>query len=914
MTDQLMQLVDVDNFDQLFRKLGWSKPDAPREFEAHGAQLDKVATYRGMAVWVCYQLPTRPEQRLIDAELAKVSAERLVIFTDGGSQDWRWPRHAKLGSVNAKLMAHRHEIGTPDPDLRDRLEAMKIGIDDEFLSLPALVERMRQVFDRESETASSKAARLMGRLYEDLAKAGMETSQATQLLGRLLFLWFGDDTNMWTKDAFHNWLAEHTTPENLTDKLSELFDAVNNPALDRAGTPGVSREFAGLRYINGGLFSNKLDIPTLPVKFRQEVLDASGFDWSVISPAIFGSMFQTVKDSKARREMGEHYTTEANILKTLRPLFLDDLERKLEDSWDNKAELTKLHNRLAGIRLLDPACGCGNFLIVAYKELRALELRLIARRRDLDWHDGIYKQEHQPRLQADGMEDTVVRMSNFAGIEIEEWPAAIASTAMLLIDHLANQHMADLLGTSMVRLPIDDFNRANIHIGNALRTNWADIVPEGNEIYCAGNPPFIGQYLKAADQKEDLQIVWGKDYAGYLDYVTGWYKKAADYLDGHPGGKFAFVSTNSIAQGQPVPALFRPLFNAGWHISFAHQSFQWASEAPGMAHVHCVIIGFEKGSQSLRKLFTYADIKAEPEEHLVKNINPYLVAAPDLFVDKRMKPLAVLPPAVRGSQPTDDGHLIVEPEDYDSVMADPIAAKYVRPFRMGRELIHGDKRWCLWLEDAPDSDLEQSPIIRERVQNCAAYRAAAPKGGDAYKLRDIPHLFRPNKNRPTERYIAIPAVFSESRRWATVAYLEPDVIPGNKIFTALDPDGFAFAIISSLMFMTWQKMIGGRLKSDPNFSNTVVWNNLPLPVVSEKDRVNICELGKGVLTARQESPGQSLSTMYDPEKIKPDLVNAHERLDQSVDALFGLGGAEVTDAERQQALVTSFIALTTTAF
>ena len=912
MTDQLMQLVDVDNFDQLFRKLGWLKPDAPREFEAHGAQLDKVATYRGMAVWVCYQLPTRPEQRLIDAELAKVSAERLVIFTDGGSQDWRWPRHAKLGSVNAKLMAHRHEIGTPDPDLRDRLETMKIGIDDEFLSLPALVERMRQVFDRESETASSKAARLMGRLYEDLAKAGMETSQATQLLGRLLFLWFGDDTNMWTKDAFHNWLAEHTTPENLTDKLSELFDAVNNPALDRAGTPGVSREFVGLRYINGGLFSNKLDIPTLPVKFRQEVLDASDFDWSVISPAIFGSMFQTVKDSKARREMGEHYTTEANILKTLRPLFLDDLERKLEDSWDNKAELTKLHNRLAGIRLLDPACGCGNFLIVAYKELRALELRLIARRRELDWHDGIYKQEHQPRLQADGMEDTVVRMSNFAGIEIEEWPAAIASTAMLLVDHLANQHMADLLGISMVRLPIDDFNRANIHIGNALRTDWADIVPEGNEIYCAGNPPFIGQYLKAADQKEDLQIVWGKDYTGYLDYVTGWYKKAADYLEDHPGGKFAFVSTNSIAQGQPVPALFRPLFNAGWHISFAHQSFQWASEAPGMAHVHCVIIGFEKGNQSLRKLFTYADIKAEPEEHLVKNINPYLVAAPDLFVDKRMKPLADLPEVRFGSKPTDGGFLIVEPEDYDSVMADPIAAKYVRPFRMGRELIHGKDRWCLWLVDATPEELQVSQVLRERVDAVREFRLKSKKAPTRRKA-ETPHLFDEN-HQPEAGYVGVPSVFSERRQWATVAYLDASVIAGNKVYIVSDPDGFAFAIISSLMFMTWQKMIGGRLKSDPNFSNTVVWNNLPLPAVSEKDRVNICELGKDVLTARQESPDQSLSTMYDPENLKPDLVNAHERLDQSVDALFGLGGAEVTDAERQQALVTSFIALTTTAF
>ena len=907
MTDQLMQLVDVDNFDQLFRKLGWSKPDAPREFEAHGAQLDKVATYRGMAVWVCYQLPTRPEQRLIDAELAKVSTERLVIFTDGGTQDWRWPRHAKLGSVNAKLMAHRHEIGTPDPDLRDRLEAMKIGIDDEFLSLPALVERMRQVFDRESETASSKAARLMGRLYEDLDKAGMETSQATQLLGRLLFLWFGDDTNMWTKDAFHNWLAEHTTPENFTDKLSELFDAVNNPALDRAGTPGVSSEFVGLRYINGGLFSNKLDIPAVPVKFRQEVLDASEFDWSVISPAIFGSMFQTVKDSKARREMGEHYTTEANILKTLRPLFLDDLERKLEDSWDNKTELTKLHNRLAGIRLLDPACGCGNFLIVAYKELRALELRLITRRRELDWHDGIYKQEHQPRLQADGMEDTVVRMSNFAGIEIEEWPAAIASTAMLLVDHLANQHMADLLGTSMVRLPIDNFNRANIHIGNALRTDWADIVPEGNEIYCAGNPPFIGQYLKAADQKEDLQIVWGKDYAGYLDYVTGWYKKAADYLDDHPGGKFAFVSTNSIAQGQPVPALFRPLFNAGWHISFAHQSFQWASEAPGMAHVHCVIIGFEKGNQSLRKLFTYADIKAEPEERLVKNINPYLVAAPDLFVDKRMKPLADLPEVRFGSKPTDGGFLIVEPEDYDSVMADPIAAKYVRPFRMGRELIHGKDRWCLWLVDATPEELQVSQVLRERVDAVREFRLKSKKAPTRRKA-ETPHLFDEN-HQPEAGYVGVPRVFSERRQWATVAYLDASVIAGDKVYTVSDSDGFAFAIISSLMFMTWQKMIGGRLESRPNFSNTVVWNNLPLPRVSAHDRERIAEAGQNLSKARLLTGETSLAAMYEQTPLNEVLLEAHESLDQVVDEAFG-GCNQMTQEEREILLINLYLDMT----
>lgn len=912
MTDQLMQLVDVDNFDQLFRKLGWSKPDAPREFEARGAQLDKVATYRGMAVWVCYQLPTRREQRLIDAELAKVSTERLVIFTDGGIQDWRWPRHAKLGSVNAKLMAHRHEIGTPDPDLRDRLEAMKIGIDDEFLSLPALVERMRQVFDRESETASSKAARLMGRLYDDLDKAGMETSQATQLLGRLLFLWFGDDTNMWTKDAFQNWLAEHTTPENLTDKLSELFDAVNNPALDRAGTPGVSREFAGLRYINGGLFSNKLDIPTLPMKFRQEVLDASGFDWSVISPAIFGSMFQTVKDSKARREMGEHYTTEANILKTLRPLFLDDLERKLEDSWDNKAELTKLHNRLAGIRLLDPACGCGNFLIVAYKELRALELRLIARRRELDWHDGIYKQEHQPRLQADGMEDTVVRMSSFAGIEIEEWPAAIASTAMLLVDHLANQHMADLLGTSMVRLPIDNFNRANIHIGNALRTDWADIVPEGNEIYCAGNPPFIGQKEKAADprKKEDAKLVWGPLYDGYLDYVTCWYKKAADYLDDCPGGKFAFVSTNSITQGQPVAALFEPLFNAGWHISFAHQSFQWASEAADMAHVHCVIIGFEKGNQPVRRLFTYADIKAEPEEVSARHINAYLIDGPDVIVKKRMKPLSPeLSPIDSGSKAVDWGNLTTptkgqrdkNPLTLDEIESDPIAVRFLRRYVGGDELINGIDRWCLWLVDADQQMIEASEVLRNRVENVRELRSKATRIATK-KAAATPHLFGENRQ-PSGNYLGIPQTFTENRSYATAARLNQTTIASIKLFTADDPDGFLFAIISSSMFMTWQKLVGGRQKSDPSFSNTIVWNNFPLGYVEDEVRERIIQAGEKILEERASAQPATLAELYRPGMIPRGLLLAHEALDVLVDRLFFSAYGTYDRAQREVVLL-----------
>ena len=336
---------------------------------------------------------------------------------------------------------------------------------------------------------------------------------------------------------------------------------------------------------------------------------------------------------------------------------------------------------------------------------------------------------------------------------------------------------------------------------------------------------------------------------------------------------------------------------------------------PAGGDVQLLLVGFHDQRLSALpariQLDDNADIKAEPEECLVKNINPYLVAAPDLFVDKRMKPLAELPPAVRGSQPTDNGYLIVEPEDYDSVMADPIAAKYVRPFRMGRELIHGKDRWCLWLVDVTSEEVATSPILSERTAAVREFRLKSKKAATRRKA-ETPYLFDEN-HQPDARYVGVPRVFSERRKWATVAYLDPSVIAGDKVYTVSDSDGFAFAIISSLMFMTWQKMIGGRLKSDPNFSNTVVWNNLPLPVVSEKDRVNICELGKDVLAARQESLDQSLSTMYAPEKLRPDLVAAHERLDQAVDALFGLGGAEVTDVERQQVLVASFHALTSTA-
>lgn len=911
----LLSLVDAKDFEELFiEELGWSSPRGQRTYVYEGDQeyrMQRVADFKGLAVWVCDACPDASVQRSIDSHLAKQNVERLLIFCGSQSQDWRWPRRGRLGSVSNKLMLHRHQVGTPDPDLQERLEAMFIDIDDEP-TLVELLQRMRLVFDKESESASAKAARLMGTLYGFLDKADVEQKQATQLLARLLFLWFGDDAGMWRKDLFQDWLVAHTTPENLHEKFNELFAVVNNPLADNSldGKPWVlSEEFEGFRYINGGLFASDIELPALGEKFRDAVLEGSRFDWSIISPAIFGSMFQTVKDSKARRAMGEHYTTEENILRTLRPLFLDELEERFERAKDSKAELTKLHNHLGTIQVMDPACGCGNFLIVAYRELRALEHQIIARRRELDVLDGT-KQEFQTAIQSDYAQDTKIRMSNFAGIEIEEWPAAIAETAMLLVDHQANQDMADLMGQTIVRLPIDQTNQAQIVHGNALRTDWASVLEPTPTTYIAGNPPFIGQYSKTDQQKQDAKDVWGDEYDGYLDYVTCWYKKSVDYF-GEIAGRFAFVSTNSIAQGQPVPALFRPIFNRGWRIRFAHQSFPWVTEAADGAAVHCVIIGFDRRESRLSRLFTYPVFGGKTMIADVKTINAYLLDNENVYVEKRTRTLLSpeLTPVVKGSQPTGTA-LLVSDTEYPTFDEDPIASKYLRPFYGADELIHDLKRWCLWMSTPgfDVADIEKSDLLRLRTEEVRDKRLASTKA-PTRAAATTPWLFTEIRQFNTS-YLAIPRHFSENRAYATTALFEPDRINGDANFSASDPDGFLFAIISSSMFITWQRAIGGALESRLRFSNTIVWNNLPLPPVDPELRQQIIAAGQAVLDARALHPDKSLAQHYEPGNLTPELQAAHDALDVLVDRAFGAEKPCQSNDERLPILFQRFIELT----
>ncbi|GAA2544975.1 hypothetical protein HD598_001289 [Neomicrococcus aestuarii] len=788
-----------------------------------------------------------------------------------------------------------------EPGEEDTIEFPLEALPDHVEDLMFLAGYRQAKFgSKEQEQASIKAANLMARLYEHLESTGYDDHQASVFLIRTLFCLYADDAGLWERDLFSRYLEERTSEDgsDLGSQLTTLYQALNKPEDKRyAQNDDLIQAFP---YVNGSVFGEPTDIPYFDRGARELLIQAAYFNWSSISPAIFGSLFQAVKDKKARRELGEHYTTETNILKLIRPLFLDELEERFTKAYAKKNELEKLLQHLGTLNFLDPACGCGNFLIIAYRELRALELRIHNRLQELD----------PARTQLSLMAESLVhvKLSQFHGIEIEEWPATIARTAMFLVEHQANQAVNLTLGYAVPMLPLED--SAQITVGNALRTDWSELVPASESTYILGNPPFIGHQAKAQSQRDDLKVVWGDLHDGTLDYVTAWFKKSSDFFQGIPGGRFAFVSTNSIAQGQGVLPLFKPLFDAGWRIRFAHQTFAWASEAPGAAAVHCVITGYDKNEKTEPVLYSYTHIKGQPQERTAKSINAYLIDGPNVLIGRKTKPVSDQIPTVHfGTMPADGGNLVVEFDDYSEIASDPIAAKYLRPFKQSRELVRGLSRWCLWMADSDfdPADINKSSILKERVDKCRVWRTEQPTGGDAYKLRHTPHLFRGNQNRPLSPYVAIPRVVSETRRFYTVQLLPETVIAGDALFTAMDPDGFLFSVISSSSFMTWQRAVGGFLKSDIRFSNTVVWNNLPLPEVDSHLREQIIEAGRDVRAARDLYPERSLADHYNPLAMSPELLKAHAALDRVVDKAFGAKRALQTNEQRLALLFERYI-------
>ena len=847
----------------------------------------------------------KAEEQALDYihDLADVETPRLLIISDF--------RHVRIVDLGSEMATD----GSGDAGRTEfRLAQLPDHVDDlKFLAGYGMV----QVGSREQEEASIRAARVMADLYEALDGSGYSDHEASIFLIRTLFCLYGDDAGLWERDLFTEFLETRTREDgsDLGAQLAVLYQTLKTPVERRQLT--LDELTARFPYVNGGIFEEQLNIPSFSSAMRDELIRACAFDWSGISPAVFGSLFQAVKSPEARRELGEHYTSETNILKTLGPLFLDELRQKFADHVHDAKKLTDLRKELGELRIMDPACGCGNFLVVAYRELRSLDTEILVRIRELE-----LARKENDEFQATMFFDDrgehaeiMVQLDHFFGIEIEEWPARIAQTALHLAHHQANREMERLLGQAPSILPLS--TSAHITIGNALRTDWTQVCTPSASVRIVGNPPFIGQSMRSEEQTDDLRVVWGDGYDGYLDYVTGWFIKASQYFHAVPrGGRFAFVSTNSIAQGAPVPALFRPLLESGWRIRFAHQTFAWTSEAPGAAAVHCVITGFDQGAPHEKArpvIFTYLSPKALPEALPVDHINPYLVEGPDIFVDKRTTPLAPILPTVRfGSKPADGGHLIVEAKDYPRFAADTIAAKYLRPFRMGREVVRGLDRWCLWMdtEDFDPRDIERSPLLKERVQGCSTFRSHSTKQitKDGAKTA---HLFQEN-HQPPGPYVGIPSVVSETRRFYTVAHFSEDVIAGNQLYTALDPDGFLFAIISSSMLMTWQMTIGGRLESRLRFANKVVWNTLPLPAVSDKQRTAIIAAGQGVLEARAEQPEVSLADMYNPLAMAPSLLKAHRALDRAVDRAFGARKALETNEQRLAILFKRYQEMTAT--
>jgi hypothetical protein len=743
-----------------------------------------------------------------------------------------------------------------------------------------------------------KAAERMGRLHDALKATGYKGHPLEVLLVRLLFCLFAEDTGIFQPaSAFRAWIEERTAPDgsDLGPQLAQLFQVLNTP--DDRRTSILDEQIAAFPYVNGKLFEEMLPIASFNLTMREALLDCCALDWSAISPAIFGALFQSIMDAKARRNIGAHYTSEENILKLIQPLFLDDLHEEFKRVKGNKNKLFEFHKKLRTLTFFDPACGCGNFLVIAYRELRKLELDVLRAvhegpgSRFLDIHQEIS-----------------VDVDQFFGIEIEEFPAQIAQVALWLMDHQMNVRVSEEFGMYFARIPL----KTSPHIvnGNALTLDWNDVLPAEHASYVFGNPPFIGAKLQNKEQQADAAIVFaGIASAGLLDYVAAWYVKAADYLQANPSVEVAFVSTNSITQGEQVAILWSKLLSQGIHIRFAHRTFQWSNEARGMAAVHCVIIGFGALDTAKKTIYEYEDISGEPHVITARNINPYLVDAPTVLIEKRSKPIGNAPEMTKGSQPSDGGYLLLSDDEKQALLqAEPKAQKWIRPFLGAEEFINNFHRWCLWLVDIAPNELRVMPLVLQRVEEVKKVRLASSYACSIGSV-DRPTQFE--RIRQTEHpYLLIPSVSSENRKYIPIGYMQPETIASNLVFMLPNATFYHFGVLTSMMHMAWVRYTCGRLKSDYRYSNTIVYNNYPWPdEPTKKQRAAVEAAAQAVLDARAQFPQSTLADLYDPLTMPPALVKAHQALDRAVDACYRKA-AFTNDAQRVEFLFERYQQLT----
>jgi hypothetical protein len=723
------------------------------------------------------------------------------------------------------------------------------------------------------DPANIKAAELMGKLHDRLEEIGYVGHPLEVYLVRILFLLFAEDTTIFNKQQFQDYIEQRTSDDgsDLASKLQELFQVLNTAPANRF--KNLDEQLADFPYVNGKLFEEILPSASFDTKMRQALLDCCYIDWSKISPAIFGSMFQSVMNPKERRNLGAHYTSETNILKLIKPLFLDNLWETFESIKNNKNKLPEFHRKLSTLKFLDPACGCGNFLVITYRELRLLELEILR---------AIYKGGQQVM---DVREIMLLDVDMMCGIEYEEFPARIAEVAMWLIDHQMNMQISNEFGQYFVRLPLK--KSAKIVHGNALQVDWEEVVSKEELSFIIGNPPFIGKKEQKPEQKADMIMVFANiKGAGVLDYVTAWYIKAARYIQ-NSKIKVAFVSTNSISQGEQVGLLWKILFNQyNIKIHFAHRTFSWRNEAKGNAAVHCVIVGFANFDTNNKSIFEYEDIKGEPHEIKAKNINPYLIEGKEITVENRKSPICKVPEIIYGSFALDDGNYTLSEEEKNQfIFENPNSEKLIRPFIGGRELLHSENRYCLWLLNTDPNEIKSNSKIMGRVEAVKKWRSNSERA-NTKKLAETPTVFAEIRQ-PKTNYLAFPTVSSVNRKYIPIAFLNPEIIASNQLYILPNANIFYFGVLTSLIHMTWVKSVCGRLKSDYRYSASIVYNNFPWPEnPNEKQVLSIEEKAQKVLDVRLQFPNSSLADLYHPLTMPPALVKAHNDLDKAVDLAY----------------------------
>ena len=756
---------------------------------------------------------------------------------------------------------------------------------------------------REQDPVNIDAAERLGKLHDKLFDVGYDGHQLEVYLVRILFCLFADDTGIFMpRDAFEDFIKIRTNEDgsDLAARLNELFEILNTPVNKRLRN--LDEQLAAFPYVNGKLFEEHLRTASFDREMRELLLYCCQLDWGTISPAIFGSLFQGIMDTKIRRNLGAHYTSEKNILKLISALFLDDLKSEFEKIKTQTTKLRAFHEKLGRLNFFDPACGCGNFLVITYREIRLLELQVIER---------LYKRDQQ-QLSMDAVSHYVkVDVDQFHGIEIEEWPAQIARVAMWLMDHQMNILIGQTFGDTLVRIPL--VKSANIVHGNALTLDWNHVIQAERCNFILGNPPFIGAKMLSSEQRLELHsVLAGVKNSGLLDYVAAWYMKAANYANLKT--KCAFVSTNSITQGEQAGTLWQVMLGMGIYIHFAHRTFQWRNEAKGVAAVHCVIIGFSQEEPSNSTLYDYHDIRGEPHAVTARNINPYLVDASNVVLHNRTNPLCDVPKIGIGNKPIDGGHyLFTTDEMMDFIKAEPKSKMWFRRWIGADEFINGFERWCLWLGECPPEVLRAMPMAYERVKRVRESRLAS-KSPATRKLADTPTRFHV-ENMPTGNYLVIPEVSSERRQFIPIGFEKHETLASNLVKIMPNAEIFHFGILNSTMHNAWTRNVCGRLKSDYRYSVGIVYNNFPWPVdITPQKKRAIEDAAEGILLTRKKYKNSSLADLYNPLTMPPDLIKSHRDLDRAVDQAYVNSSGRRTwrsDAERVAFLFDLYVTLTT---